>query len=324
MKVKILLIGLLLSSAAHLAVSGQAVGTESNAQSAPNRIRDLMWVWGLAGVGTDGPHTSATFAQASPAERSRLINVPSIIMAGNGLPRNDEDAVEWTSEVAHAPRLIWEIATDREEGGPPFVYDVTVARVRRLAAAHPQIEGVLLDDMSSLGIDHGFKPAHIRSVRELLADTHEQVKVWGVVYTMNLDREAIADYIRELDVISLWVWHAKDIPQIADTVALLRNRFPDKPIVLGLYLYDYGGGQRMPLELLEQQCATALRLAHAGDIEGMVFLTITDDADTVSWTANWVRQVGNEQVGLLAPVSGEPSNGPDTSLVNSATTGGKS
>lgn len=303
MKAKILLFALFLSGAAHLAASFPAVAAESGAHPAPKLIRDLLWVWGITGAGTDGPHTAAAFAQATPAERARLLGVPSIIMAGNGLPRNDADADAHSQDVGGAPRLVWEIATDREEGGPPFVYTETVARVRRLAGAYPQIEGVLLDDMSSLGIDHGFKPEHIRSVRELLGETHAQVKVWGVVYTMNMDREGMDDYIRELDVISLWVWHARDIPQMADNVALLRTKFPDIPIMLGLYLYDYGGGQRMPLERLEKQCVTALHLAHAGAIEGIVFLTINDDADTVAWTADWVRKVGDEKVG--SPRTGE-------------------
>jgi hypothetical protein len=296
MKNQMLFIGLPVLIVAFLVCGGEAEAAESDAPSAQKEILDLMWVWGITGVGTDGPHTAASFAQATPAARARLIGVPSIVMAGNGLPRNDGDADARSREVAQAPRLLWEIATDREEGGPPFVYEETIARVRRLAATYPQIEGVLLDDMSSLGIDHGFKPKHIRAVRELLGDTHGQVKVWGVVYTMNLDREGMAGYIRELDVISLWVWHARDIPRMAKDVARLRTEFPGKPIVLGLYLYDYGGGQRMPLARLEEQCATALRLAHAGDIEGMVFLTINDDADTVAWTADWVQKVGDEPV----------------------------
>src|SRR3972149_4228030 len=99
---------------------------------------------------------------------------------------------------------------------------------------------------------------------------------------MSLGREGINDYIKELDGIHLWTWHAKDVVDLEENVAHCERLFPKKPIVLGLYLYDYGDGRRIPLDLLEQQCATAARLAEAGRIEGIVFLTITNDARDTS------------------------------------------
>jgi len=149
--------------------------------------------------------------------------------------------------------------------------------------------------MSSVGIDHGFKPEHIRNVRKLLSGKYARVQVWGVVYTMNLDRENINDYIAELDVINLWTWHARDVVDMETNVARCKDLFPDKPIVLGLYLYDYGEGRRIPLDLLEQQCSTALKLARAGQIDGMVFLTIKNDPEAVAWAAEWIERVGGEE-----------------------------
>jgi hypothetical protein len=71
-------------------------------------------------------------------------------------------------------------------------------------------------------------------------------------------------------------------------------------ILLGLYLYDYGGGRRMPLDLLQQQCETALKFVHAGRIQGIVFLTITNDADALAWVANWIKEVGGQKPGARA------------------------
>ena len=155
----------------------------------------------------------------------------------------------------------------------------------------------MLDDMSSVGIDHGFKPEHIRQVRQLLSGEFARVQLWGVVYTMNLDRENINDYIEELDVINLWTWHAKDVVDIEKNLTHCERLFPEKPIILGLYLYDYGDGRRISPELLQEQCATALKLAHARRIEGIVLLTINNDPEAVAWTANWVERVGNQTIG---------------------------
>ena len=131
--------------------------------------------------------------------------------------------------------------------------------------------------MSSVGIDHGFKPEHIRQVRQLLSGEFARVQLWGVVYTMNLDRENINDYIEELDVINLWTWHAKDVVDIEKNLTHCERLFPEKPIILGLYLYD--------------------KLAHARRIEGIVLLTINNDPEAVAWTANWVERVGNQTIG---------------------------
>ena len=284
----------ILVAAAH---SLWAAAAETPEGKEPMRIRDLLWVWGNPEMAEDGPHSLATFAQAGPAERARLLGVPNIVMAGHGLPRDDAKAEELAQGVAHAPRLVWEVSTDDESGGPPFEYVETVARVQRLAATYPQIEGVLLDDMSTRKIDRGFKPEHIRQLRDLLAENADRIKVWGVLYTMSMDRERIYEYLKELDVINLWTWHARDIVDLEENVARCEQLFPDKPIVLGLYMYDYGAGRRIPLDLLEQQCATALELAHAGRVRGIVLLTITNDPEALTWTANWIQRVGDQKLG---------------------------
>jgi hypothetical protein len=275
---------------------GIPAGETADPESPP-QVRDLMWVWGNPSLARPGPHTVATYAQASPAERAELLDVPHVIMAGRGLPKNDADAEALMQGVKHMPRIIWEIEADPEEGGPPFVYTETIARVHRLAERYSGIEGVLLDDMSSLGLDKGFEPEHIRNIRALLGDRGGKLRTWGVLYTMNYDRENIDAYIHELDGISLWTWHAKDIPDMERNVAVCEERYPGKPILLGLYMYDYGDNRRMPLDLMEQQCETALKLAHEGRVEGIVFLSITDDGDAVGWTADWIRRVINQQVG---------------------------
>jgi hypothetical protein len=277
--------------------SAQAAAAHGGEPARPKTIRDLLWVWGNPEMAKPGQHTTATFAEASPARRAQLLGVPNVVLAGNGVPNDDQEADRQTQEVAAHPRLIWEISADGSGEGRPFVYQQRMAQVRRLVDRYPQIEGVLLDDMSTVGIDHGFKPEHIRQIRALLPDKSRAVKLCGVVYTMSLDRPGINDYVKELDVIQLWTWHARDIVDLEKNVAHCEREFPCKPIVLGLYLYDYGEGRRMPLDLLRQQCDTALKLAHEGRIQGIVFLTIKNDPEAVAWTANWIKQVAKQRIG---------------------------
>lgn len=297
--VRVAVTGLWLVAAAGMAADAQALAEGRT-------IRELLWVWGNAEMAEPGPHGLGAFAQASPAERAQLLGVPNIAMAGNGLPRDEAAAMAQMAAVTHAPRLVWEIGCDEANGGPPFEYTQTVARLATVARACPQLEGALLDDMTSQMIGRGFQPGHLTALRTLLRAQCPQVKLWGVVYTMNLDIPNLDDYLRELDVITLWVWHATDLGQIEESVARLKERFPETTIVLGLYLYDYGNNRPMTAAQFEQQTATALRLAHAKRIEGMVFLTITNDAAIVGRAAEWVQRVGGQTVGSPEAAPGAP------------------
>ena len=272
----------------------------------PKVIRDIMWAWGNPEMtveyasscpkGFQGEHNLATFAQASPLQRAQLLDVPNIIMAGLGLPDTDEEADQLTKEVKGMDRIVWEIMADGRKVKAPYSYTKRTAQLRKLVDKYPNIEGIILDDMSTLGITHGFKPEHIRDIRSQLSGKYSKVEVGGVLYTMSFDRPGMNAYIDELDVISLWTWHARDLVNMEKNVAHCENNWPDKPIILGLYLYDYGQGRKMPRDLLEMQFETALKLAHAGRIEGIVLLTIKNDPETVKRTIEWVKCVGNQKL----------------------------
>lgn len=272
-------------------------------QTAPQVLRDLFWVWDTPGRATPGEHTAATFAQATGAQKATILGTPNIVMAGSGLPSDEQQADAWTGAVRHCPRIIWEICPDGTDNGevkPPFVYEKRIALIDKLAAKYPRIEGVLLDDMSSVGINHGFAPEHVKNIRAMLDEKCPDLKIWGVLYSMNFGRDGVVPIVQETDVINLWVWHAKDIVNLEEYVAHCEKTFPGKSIVLGLYLRDYGDGKPMTKENMHLQCETARKLAHEGRIKGIVFLTIDNDEDIVRWTADWINRVGDEPIGSPA------------------------
>jgi hypothetical protein len=264
-------------------------------------IRDLLWVWGQ-GAGAPGPHTIATFAQASPARQAELLGVPNIVMMGS-IP---EPADARVREVAAAPRVVWQIAPD-QSGNPPFVYTENIERVRKLVEKYPRIEhGVILDDLSTGLMSNGIRPEHLRRMRQAIEKKCPALEIWGVIYTMSFDRPNLDAYIKELDVLNLWTWHAKDTVNLEKNVAHCEQKYPHKPIVLGLYMYDYGGERKILMQLLKQQCETALKLAHAGRIRGIIFLSTADDAEPIGWTADWIKRVGGQKIGSPA---GAPKRG---------------
>jgi hypothetical protein len=284
-----------------------AINAAGDGLGTPAKVRDILWVWAIPGRGEQSavPQTLASFGQASPARRMELLQVPNVIMAGSGIPNEQTLALAHTEAVQHADRIVWEILPDGEvDYHDKFQYEQRARQVCELAAKHPQIVGILLDDMTSVAVRNGFKPEHIRALKDQLArelikvgrsPTSADLETWGVVYTMNFDQKNIADYIEELDVINLWVWKPSELENLESSVEHCRKSFPGKSVVLGLYLYDYAYGRPMPAEIHQRQCETALKLVRAGKIDGIVFLTNDKDDNAIhEWTADWIKQVGNQ------------------------------
>ena len=113
--------------------------------------------------------------------------------------------------------------------------------------------------MTSLSVNAGFEAKHILAIRDLLPDK----------------------YLTDLE----------------EHVAFIEELVPETPIVVGLYMHNYGEGKNMTVELHEHQCTTPLWLAHEGRIEGMVFLTIDDNEEILKWTADWIAEIGDQQIG---------------------------
>lgn len=302
MKAQVLSLVVLLSSAAHLALSTQAMAEEAAPEAGPPCVLDRMWVWANPDMATPGEHTAASYAQAGSAERASILGLSNVVMASAGLPHDRDLAERWTAEVADAPRLVWEIMRDsyepEEDKKEVYAFDFKrrIDHLASLVKRYPQIEAVMVDDMTSVAVERGLKPEHMGNIKTLLKSRGLPLKLWGVLYTMNLSEEATDPIVREVDVISLWVWHAKDLVDLEKYITECEKRYPGKPIELGLYMYDYGGGRRMPLDVHQQQCETALKLLHQNRIEGITFLTIKNDAEVVQWTADWIKQVGKQEL----------------------------
>ena len=268
----------------------------------PQTIGDMFWIWGNPELTEPGEHGYANFREASPAQRTRMLGATNLVMAGQGLPDDWDEGVRLTEEVKDFEGLYWEIVQDGGEGDA-FVYEKRMAQVRALYDQYPQIDGLVLDDMSSVARSRGFKPEHIRQIRAELYGKYAALELVGVVYTMNLYDDDMADYIRELDVIMLPEWHGAKVGDMEKHVAYLQKNFPDKPIIFCTYLYDYGAGRRMPQELLQKQFEIALKLAHEGRIAGIEITTIDNDEEAVRWTAEWISSVVDQPIKNPTPKS---------------------
>jgi hypothetical protein len=115
------------------------------------------------------------------------------------------------------------------------------------------------------------------------------------LYTHQLEMP-LGPYLDECDDVSLWTWNAPDLKYLESNFEKCEQLTPTSDKLLGLYMWDYGLHQPIPLDLMEKQCNKALDWLKQGRIRGMIFLTncICDlGLDAVEWSRAWIAGVGD-------------------------------
>lgn len=278
-----------------------AVGAGSKSK---RKMIDIIWVWGIAepigayDIGKEpllATTDPAQFAQADSQSKAAILGVRNVVMAGSGLPNNRQVAEKLSKQISGMKRIAWELTPDSGEKGP-FVYTQKLEILKALKAQYSQVDAVSIDDMLTSQYRNGLRPEHVAVLRRQV-QAIPGLKMWGIVYSKNLNDPLLKEYLQILDAVNFWVWEAEEVRNLDQRFTAMEKLAKGMPIVLGLYMYDYGKNRKMPRELMQLQCDMALKLAKEGRIEGIVFLSVNNDGDTISWTRDWIKKVANERVG---------------------------
>ena len=159
---------------------------------------------------------------------------------------------------------------------------------------HPA-ENVLTDDMES----GTFTLEALQRLRERLNSFEQPLELWVVLYTNEFDMEYLRPHLDLCDAVMMWTWQASNIVHLEENFAQIEDIAVNNRKILGLYMYDYGAGKPMPVDLMEMQCEMGLRWLKEGRIEGMIFLAscICDlNLDAVEWTRSWIAKMGDQKI----------------------------
>ena len=260
-------------------------------------VRDKLWLWGHdAGAHNDSwglPKPS----RITPTEAAFYLGIPNLIMVRyQGRPTLP--FYQYALPFRALKRVVWSVVgasgqTDEEER----------AHVLDLAARHPNVIGLMLDDFfgseqTSQGHDLAVLPPEtLRDLRGQMIVGGRRLRLWAVLYEHQLERP-LAPYLELLDVVSFWTWESEKLQGLESNLERLEKVAPKCGRVLGCYLWDYGNKRPMPLDLMRRQCELGMRWLRQGRIEGMIFLAscLCDlELDAVEWTRNWIAQLGDEQ-----------------------------
>ncbi len=100
-------------------------------------------------------------------------------------------------------------------------------------------------------------------------------------------------------MVSFWTWTSENLESLERNFQKVEKIAPSCRKVLGCYMYDYGNGKPMPVDLMKHQCEIGLQWLYHGRIEGMIFLAscICDlELEAVEWTRQWISEVGDMEV----------------------------
>jgi len=247
-------------------------------------IRDTLWLWGtrVNALQSYGFRPSSI----TIGEGLRTLEIDQAMMCGSLPPVESE-----YRPVSHCRRLLWEMSFD--EG---FSFGRPLAPIVALHRAHPNVVGVLLDDFSTTEISRGAQPELLEALK---GEMPESLQLWVVIYSMSLGIPKISEYLRHVDGISFWVWRARDLSELEESVALCNELSGHKEMILGLYFYDFGDNRPMSIGQMETQVESGVRLLRRGECSGLCFLSssVMDvGLETVEWTRRWIAEHGSEPV----------------------------
>lgn len=247
-------------------------------------IRDALWLWGTRPNALQGygfPTSRMTVAQALSE-----LGLDQVMMCGLLPPGEDEYL-----PVHRCRRILWEMSF--EDG---FGFEAPLQPIARLHRSHPNVAGVLLDDFSTTEIKKGAKPELLARMRRYMPDS---LGLWLVIYSMSLDIPNLDRYLRHADGVSFWVWDPRDLEDLPEYVSRCNELSAGKPMILGLYLYDFSCNRPLSLENMERQVLAGVELLRKGECVGLCFLgsSVLDiGLETVDWTKRWVKAHGGDRL----------------------------
>jgi hypothetical protein len=265
-----------------------------------DRIRDRFWIFSCA-ANSDFPNLGRRSVM-TPVEGAFYLGVPNMIVVQsneNEAPygRFDPPIAQYAQAMRPLKRLVWSVV-----GSGGIHSSEETEEVLQLARTAPNFHGIMLDDFFNDrkdGREARYTVDELGAIRRRLLEINKDFSIFVTLYTRQCDLP-IHEYLELMDVITFWTWEPDDLVNLESNFAKLEQLAPEKRKILGCYLVDFRCKSGVPVPMMKLQCETGLRWLREGRIEGMVFLgnTVMDlGFDSVEWTRDWIREVGDENAG---------------------------
>lgn len=307
---------------ASLAMTSGGHGAPTTQAGSRSTIRDHLWIFTVpAGCDDDWYEQGGVRggSRMTPAEGAFYLNVPNLIMVRNQerpqLPHHESWRARTTFEqyaISFRPleRVLWSVVGSSGAGGMRELEPVL-----DLAARHPNISGIYLDDfIVDARIRDGrnigrpaLTSAELEKVRERLKTLKRAMEVWVTIYAHEVQPDhahyrgcdpPLAQALGLFDVLTLWTWWSDDLRMLEQSLAGLEAIAPKSAkIALGLYVWDFDGKKPVPLDLMKHQCDLALKWIRQKRIREIIVLGNTGldlGLPGAEYVRDWIAEIGGQ------------------------------
>ncbi len=161
------------------------------------------------------------------------------------------------------------------KGGWKCLYKEAARRISELSLQFPNIKGAIIDDfLHETGPSKNITPEEVKAIRDELKSVNPELKLFVVQYFVTQKPDTLKPFADYFDGFTSWPWHSTDYywkTLYDDEIRHLREHYPDKIIVQGMFVNAYGDGGTMtpqPMDQMELQCACFSKKLDAGIIDG--------------------------------------------------------
>ena len=266
-----------------------------------NTIGDRLWMWGhhrdsfKALKGRKEQYNLPYDTRIDMAAACKDMNIPGcFVVRWTNNPKKAE-LPEYMKQFADTKRIGFSITDSAVES-----FDEKVRLGFEYADKMPNLTTLIMDDFWS-GAGKGVDMAKIAGVRE--GTQARGMKMDIVLYS---DANGVKSEFKEVldlcDEVTFWFWNGKNVDTIESQVGKLRDLVgAEKPVLLGQYMWDFGGRKPMPGADMERQLAATSRLLSQKAIHGVIFhcTPLVDmNLDAVNVSKAWIAEHGEKAWGV--------------------------
>ena len=256
-------------------------------------IGDRLWMWGhhadsFASLkGATMQYNLPFDRRIDMADACKAMNIPGcFVVRWQNLPTKAE-LPEYMKQFADTKRVGFSITDSAVES-----FDEKVRLGFEYADKMPNLTALVMDDFWS-GAAKSVDTAKIAGVRE--GTQARNMKLGVVLYSdQNGVKGEFKDVLDLCDEVTFWFWHGRNVGTIEAQVGRLRDLIgAEKPVLLGQYMWDFGGKKPMPGREMERQLAATSRLLSQKAIHGVIFhcTPLVDmNLDAVNVAHRWIRE----------------------------------
>jgi len=296
-----------LDSCRRTGVAGQQTATDLR-QYDPT-LRDRLWMWGHVASTINGRYNIPAGNNIDMADAIDCMGIPNVcVIRWGGMPEPPFD--EFIKQFHKTKRVAWSILAIDDIDGKGDCVSHSFAQKKQwafeLREKMPNLVSFYLDDYFHYVREEAQEDSrHELVTLDAIRDLHQEVK--SLKQPTDLSMVIYSDALRDIgpgikphldncDVVSFWTWYATNLTALKDNFRNYREIVPDKPTLLGIYMWDFGNSKPIPLEMMKLQLDFALEKFERHEIEGMIFHCtplVGLGLEAVEYAKKWIAEHGD-------------------------------